>query len=194
VVAVSFADADADLVITTGGVGHGDRDFVLKAWENLGVKVHFRRIDLSPGRHSALGSRGRQLFCALPGNPWAAQVVFSEIIAPMLRRWQASSIPEPPVLQARLATAVHNRSGLHRAIRGVLENRDGTLLFLPERSKGSSLFAQVQASPAYALVPPKPQEVPEGSGVQATWFHWPLLAIAQWVDLTTSRKALLSPL
>ena len=177
-----LADGDADLVITTGGIGHGDRDFVLKAWENLGVTVHFRRLNLSPGRHSGLGSRGRQLFCALPGNPWAAQVVFSEIIAPMLRRWQGFSIPEPPTLPARLAIPVHNRSGFHRAIRGVLENREGTLFFRPERSKEASLFVQVQASQAYILVPPEVQVMPERSVVQAAWFDWPLLAIAHWVD------------
>jgi len=146
------------------------------------VTVHFRRINLSPGRHSALGTKDRQVFCALPGNPWAAQVVFSEIIAPMLRRWQGYSIPEPPTLPARLAGPVHNRTGLYRAIRGVLENREGTLTFRPERSKDRSLFAQVQASPAYAVIPPELQEMLERSVVQAAWFDWPLLAIAQWVD------------
>lgn len=181
-----LADVNADLVITTGGIGHGDRDFVLKAWENLEVTVHFRRINLSPGRHSGLGSRDRQLFCALPGNPWAAQVVFSEIIAPMLRRWQGFSIPEPPTWPAHLATPVHNRSGLHRAIRGVLENREGTMTFRSERSKDRSLFAQLKASPAYALIPPEPQEMQERSVVQAAWFDWPLLAIAQWVDSSIS--------
>ncbi len=162
-ITAKLADVDADLVITTGGVGQGDRDFVLKAWENLGVTVHFRRINLSPGRHSALGSRDRQIFCALPGNPWAAQVVFSEIIGPLLRRWQGFSIPEPPVLPARLTSPVQNRSGLHRAIRGTLENREGTLFFRPERPKEVSLFAQVQASPAYILVSPEAQEMPGGS-------------------------------
>jgi molybdopterin molybdotransferase len=150
------------------------------------VTVHFRRINLSPGRHSALGSRSRQLFCALPGNPWAAQVVFSEIIGPMLRRWQGFSIPEPPVLRARLASRVHNRSRLPRAIRGALQNREGTVFFRPEHSRDSSLFAQVLASPAYALIPPEPQEMPAGDLVGAAWFHWPLMAIAQWMESATS--------
>jgi molybdopterin biosynthesis enzyme len=111
-------------------------------------------------------------------------VVFSEIIAPMLRRWQGFSIPEPPTLPARLASSVHNRSGFHRAIRGVLENQEGTLTFRPQRSQESSLFAQVKASPTYAVVPAELQEMPERSVVQAAWFDWPLLAIAQWVDST----------
>jgi molybdopterin molybdotransferase len=185
-ITAKLADVDADLVITTGGIGHGDRDFVLKAWENLGVTVHFRRINLSPGRHSALGSRNGQIFVAVPGNPWAAQVVFSDIIGPMLRRWQGFSIPEPPVLPARLASPVRNYSGLHRAIRGALENREGTLFFRPKHSKDDSLFAQVQASPAYALIPPEMQEMPAGDLISAAWFNWPLLAMAQWMDSSSN--------
>jgi molybdopterin molybdotransferase len=177
-----LTDTDADLVITTGGIGHGDRDFVPRVWENLGVMVHFRQINLSPGRYSALGSKGRQIFCALPGNPWAAQVVFSEIVGPMLRRWQGLSIRQIPMLPARLASSIRNSSGLYRAIRGALHNHEGTLVFQPQHSRAVSLFRQVQASQVYTLIPPNVEEMPSGSAVRVAWFDGPLMALAPWVE------------
>jgi molybdenum cofactor synthesis domain-containing protein len=177
-IAGRLAEADADLVITTGGIGHGDRDFILQAWENLGVTVHFRQIYLSPGRHSAFGSINRRLFCALPGNPWAAQVVFGEIVAPILRRWQGLALPEPVAVPARLASPIQNQSGLHRAIRGALNNREGTWYFQPTRSQKVSMFAQLAASPAYALIPPEIEEMSAGNIVRVGVFTLPLLSVA----------------
>jgi molybdopterin molybdotransferase len=176
VIASRLAAADADLVLTTGGIGHGDRDFVLQVWKNLSVATLFREIKLSPGRHSALGRSGHRFFCALPGNPWAAQVVFTEIVAPMLRRWQGFVRREPLALSGRLASPVQNRSGLYRSVRGLVENREGIWTFLPERSKGLSVFAQLQASPAYALIPPEVEEMGQGDVVQLRLLAMSLVA------------------
>ncbi len=176
-IATGLANADADLVITTGGIGRGDRDCILKAWESLRVTVHFRQVDLSPGRSSAFGSVHQQLYCALPGNPWAAQVVFSEIIAPMIRRWQGLALREPVTLLARLDADLQNRSGLHRAIRGTLRSRDGVSYFQPGLAKHGSLFSQLAASPAYALIPPEARELAAGDVVSVGLFAFPLMSV-----------------
>jgi molybdopterin molybdotransferase len=173
-----LAESDADLVITTGGIGHGDRDFVLRAWEDLGVTLHFREINLSPGRNSAFGSKGQQLFCALPGNPWAAQVVFSEIVSAMLHRWQGLVLSETADFPARLAGPIRSRSPLHRAVRGELSHREGIWFFLPAQSQNASLFAQLAASPAYALIPAESKEMPAGESVHVRLPGLPLIAVA----------------
>jgi molybdopterin molybdotransferase len=177
-IASCLAGVDADLVITTGGVGSGDRDFVLKAWDALGVSICLYGINLSPGRNSAFGTRGQQVFCALPGNPWAAQLVFSEMLAPLLRRWQGLMIQEPPALFACLERSIESRSSFHRAVRGVLENREGNWTFLPSRAKEASGFGQLAASPAYALVPPQAREMPPGQILRVGLLGLPLLGLA----------------
>ncbi len=62
--------AEADLFVTTGGTGRGDRDFVQEVWRRLGVRKVFERILISPGRGTLGGLRGGCPFLALPGNPW----------------------------------------------------------------------------------------------------------------------------
>jgi molybdopterin molybdotransferase len=175
-ITAKLGEADADLVITTGGIGHGDRDFVLRAWDNLGVTVHFREINLSPGRSSAFGSKGPQLFCALPGTPWAAQVVFSEIVTPMLHCWQGLVLPDATDFCARLTGPIRNCSAHHRAVRGELSHREGTWYFLPTQAQSASLFGHLAASPAYALIPPESQEIAAGECIQVRLLGLPLLA------------------
>ena len=58
-IAARLAETEADVTITTGGIGRGERDFILEAWALLGVRTLFREVNLSPGRFSALGVKGK---------------------------------------------------------------------------------------------------------------------------------------
>ena len=81
-------------------------------------------------------------------------------------------------MPARLASPIQNQSGLHRAIRGALNNREGTWYFQPTRSQKVSMFAQLAASPAYALIPPEIEEMSAGNIVRVGVFTLPLLSVA----------------
>jgi molybdopterin molybdotransferase len=184
-----LAPAQTDLVITTGGIGHGERDFVLQAWDALGVTVHWRQVNLSPGKNSALGTKDRQIYAALPGNPWAAQVVFVEILAPLLRRWQGLALEEPLAVNAILTDEVRNRSEYHKAVRGELELRQGQLHFRPMAGAHGSLFSQLRRSTAYALVPPVTTALPPGAQVAVRCPDLPL----EVLSLLTAEPSLAHP-
>ena len=77
----------ADLVITTGGMGKGSRDFISEVWKSLGLVIHFDRLNLVPGKGSALATGNGCIFLGLPGNPWAGRIVYEEIAAPVIRRF-----------------------------------------------------------------------------------------------------------
>jgi molybdopterin molybdotransferase len=172
-----LAVAQADLVITTGGVGGGDRDFVWQAWRTLGIKSYFNEINLSPGRNSALGIRGETIFVGLPGTPWSAQVVFTEIVAPMLRRWQGLHLDEPVSWPALLSERLKKRPGYYRAVRGQLALQEGRLSFVPRRSKTEGLFAQMHSTSAYAVLAPDVRETAAGTLVETRCHDLPLLAL-----------------
>ncbi len=166
----------ADLVITTGGMGKGDRDFVLEAWTLLGVETLFSEINLTPGRKSALGVRGRQVFLGLPGNPWAAQVVFDELAAPMLRRWQGLQEFSDPLVAACLNESVRQKPGYYRAIRGTLDLAKLPGLFSPCDRKNSSVCSRLDAGFAYVILGPHVVEVASGTEVQVRLSGFPILA------------------
>lgn len=69
------AAADADLVITSGGVSVGEEDYVRIALEKLG-ELTLWRIAMKPGKPVAFGQVGNALFIGLPGNPVSVFVTF----------------------------------------------------------------------------------------------------------------------
>ncbi len=177
VIAAKLAEADADLVISTGGMGQGDRDFILKAWEMLGIRPLFSELRLSPGRRSAMGvGKNRALFCGLPGSPWGAQVVCSEIVSPMLRSMQGVRGVEPFSIRARLTRLAKNRTDGFKAIRGTLELTEGEVRFRPSAGQKGSRFSGLKTEPAYALIEAGRTEAKAGEWVLARFHDFPLLA------------------
>lgn len=179
-IAGRLANLDADLVVTTGGIGRGDRDFILEAWKILGVRTLFRELGISPGKNSALGVKGEQIFLGLPGNPWGAQVLFEEIAAPMLRLFQGVKTSAPPGVKAILGASIRKKAGICKAVRGWLDTRTPTPSFLPGDGKGRSFFASLKKTIGYILLDAHVVEVGAGSEVRVRLHDFPLLASASF--------------
>ena len=120
------AVAQADVVLTSGGVSVGDADYTRDVLATLG-EVGFWKVAMRPGRPFAFGSLRRPgghapswLF-ALPGNPVAALVGFYVFARGALLQL-AGAEPEPlPVLQARCTSAIRKRPGRTEFQRAVVE-------------------------------------------------------------------------
>ena len=124
------AVAQADVVLTSGGVSMGDADHTRAVLAKMG-EVAFWKVAMRPGRPFAFGplaAAGRPadgatpcwLF-ALPGNPVAALVTFYAFAREALLQL-AGAAPQPlPVLQARCTTALRKRPGRTEFQRGIVE-------------------------------------------------------------------------
>ena len=69
------AATKCDLIITSGGVSMGDRDFVRKIMEDEG-EIDFWRIKVRPGSPPLFGAWNDTPIFGLPGNPVSSHVVF----------------------------------------------------------------------------------------------------------------------
>jgi molybdopterin molybdotransferase len=78
------AAAQADVVITSGGVSVGEADFVTDTLDRIG-EVGFWTVAIKPGRPIAFGRIDRALFFGLPGNPVSVMVTFYQLVQPALR-------------------------------------------------------------------------------------------------------------
>jgi molybdenum cofactor synthesis domain-containing protein len=172
-----LAKVDADFILTTGGIGSGDRDFILSSWRELGVRTLFYRTNLSPGGNCALGARGKQIFCALSGNPWAARVAFEELISPMLRRRQGLESVEAAEITAILRNSIKKRKGVYRAISGKLDALTSPPSFIPIEKDESSLFFMLRESFVYTLLEPHRTEASVGEAVRVRFHDLPLLGL-----------------
>ncbi|MEY4748413.1 MAG: hypothetical protein RIQ60_627 [Pseudomonadota bacterium] len=123
---LNTAVAQADVVLTSGGVSVGDADYTRSLLAAMG-DVAFWKVAMRPGRPFAFGPlRGTSesgaahtswLF-ALPGNPVAALVTFY-VFAREALLTLAGAIPEPlVVLQARCVQGLRKRPGRSEFQRG----------------------------------------------------------------------------
>jgi molybdopterin molybdotransferase len=120
------AVAQADVVLTSGGVSVGEADYTRSLLAAMG-EVAFWKVAMRPGRPFAFGPLratggarpgATSWLFALPGNPVAALVTFY-VFAREALLTLAGATPEPlVVLQARCTSAVRKRPGRSEFQRG----------------------------------------------------------------------------
>lgn len=119
--ALETAVAQADVVLTSGGVSGGDADHTRAVLAGLG-EVAFWKVAVRPGRPFAFGPlrvKGRPSWLfALPGNPVAALVTFYALVRAGLLQLAGATHQPLPVLQARSAGPIHKRRGRTELQRG----------------------------------------------------------------------------
>jgi molybdopterin molybdotransferase len=94
------AAAEADIIVTSGGVSVGEEDHVRPAVEAEGSLLMWK-IAMKPGRPLAFGKVGESAFIGLPGNPVSSFVTFLMFVRPFLRRTQGIAEVAPRVIDAR---------------------------------------------------------------------------------------------
>ncbi len=119
----------ADVLITSAGVSAGDCDLVREVLDELGVKQHFWKINIKPGKPTAFGMRGHVPVFSLPGNPVSTMITFEEFVRPALLKMMGHRAVLKPVFKARLQTSYRKKAGRLQLMRVSLHLDDtGTLL------------------------------------------------------------------
>lgn len=70
-----YAD-DIDLLITTGGVSVGEKDFMPQAIKEINGRELFHYVNMKPGTPMMASKEGERLILSLSGNPFASLVNF----------------------------------------------------------------------------------------------------------------------
>lgn len=102
--------AEADLVLTTGGVSAGRMDFVPAAVAAMGGEILFHKVAIRPGKPLLCARFGHKLLLGLPGNPMAVAVGLRFFAVPALRA--LAGRPAEGWLRARAAAGIASREGL----------------------------------------------------------------------------------
>ena len=100
---VSEAKAETyDLVLISGGSGGGDYDFSAEIFRHLGATIHFREVNVRPGKPLIFGTTAMgQVVFGLPGNALSHFVCFQLFVRRALDRLLAR--PSSTVMKAFLA-------------------------------------------------------------------------------------------
>ncbi|XP_068195422.1 gephyrin-like isoform X1 [Antennarius striatus] len=113
----------ADVIITSGGVSMGEKDYLKQVLDiDLHAQIHFGRVFMKPGLPTTFATvdidGARKLIFALPGNPVSAVVTCNLFVIPALRKMQGILDPRPTIIKARLSCDVKldPRPEYHRCI------------------------------------------------------------------------------
>lgn len=98
--ALEAAAAQADLILTSGGVSVGEEDHVKAAVEKVG-QIDLWKIAVKPGKPLAFGTAAGKPFIGLPGNPVSAFVTFCIFVRPFILRSQGVAQVAPPSYPVR---------------------------------------------------------------------------------------------
>ena len=101
----------ADILLISGGVSRGERDFVQDVLPELGVECEFHGVSIQPGKPLWFGRAERCLVFALPGNPVSALTTARLFVGPAVRKLRGLRDPAPRLVRARLTEAFRRKSG-----------------------------------------------------------------------------------
>ncbi len=149
--ALSAAFADADLVVTSGGVSVGEMDFVKSAFSDLGGQLEFWKVAIRPGRPFVFGQLNGKFLFGLPGNPVSAFVSFLLLARPALLRWQGAVETGLSRQTGTLSEAVSNDGGRRHFMR---VRMDANGVVHPTGAQASHILSSLAAANALMDVPP----------------------------------------
>src|SRR5438045_4918387 len=122
--------ADADAIVTSGGVSVGDHDHMKPVLSELGT-IDFWAIAIRPGRPLAFGElrdgERRVPIFGLPGNTVSALLTFEIFVRPALLRMQGRRNVPRPRARARLLEPVDKIKSLRFFARGIYDADAGTV-------------------------------------------------------------------
>ncbi|HBC3538327.1 bifunctional molybdopterin-guanine dinucleotide biosynthesis adaptor protein MobB/molybdopterin molybdotransferase MoeA [Vibrio parahaemolyticus] len=163
--ALENASAQADVVMTSGGVSVGDADYIKLALDKLG-QIDFWRINMRPGRPLAFGQINNKPFFGLPGNPVAVMVSFINFVEPALRKMQGEQGWKPLKVNAIATENLRSRQGRTEFSRGIYELDDtGRLTVRTTGKQGSGILRSMSEANCLIEISPAIDTVKVGESV-----------------------------
>ncbi len=158
-----------DLVLTTGGVSVGDKDFVKECLVAEGAEILFDRVAIKPGKPLTFARRGRCRIFALPGNPASAFVGFEVFVRPFLAVFTRDPSVERAMVRARLLRAIANKGDRTMYVPARITGDGPDRVAEPVGWHGSGDFVGLSRANGLALIPPDGPGGKEGDAVDVLW-------------------------
>lgn len=122
------------LVITTGGVSVGKKDYMPKVAGLVDTSLLFHGIDAKPGSPVLAAQRGGSVLLALSGNPFASMATFELLALPAVAKISGESQWRAVRVKAKLKGNFKKSSTIRRFIRARIE---GGYVVIPEKGHSS---------------------------------------------------------
>lgn len=147
---ITQAEDHFDVMIFSGGVSMGKRDFLPSSFAKLGIKTHFHKITQRPGKPLWFGRKSNLVVFGLPGNPVSTHLSAVRYVEPFIR--QLLHIPAVEMhVQLALPFSFKPALTLFKPVK--LKNNSGMLEATPIDHNGSGDFFQLGDADGFIELP-----------------------------------------
>ncbi|HEK0625067.1 TPA: molybdopterin molybdotransferase MoeA [Proteus mirabilis] len=169
------ADAQADLVISSGGVSVGEADYTKQILDEIG-EIGFWKLAIKPGKPFAFGHLHNAWFCGLPGNPVSATVTFYQLVQPLIARLSGfSQWRAPQRFHAKTCSPLKKSAGRLDFQRGIASiNENGEWQVTTSGHQGSHVYSSFSVANCFIVLERERGKVAAGETVTIELFN-PLL-------------------
>jgi molybdopterin molybdotransferase len=137
-------EAQAAVLVTTGGASDGEYDLVQKAFAAEGMNLSFWKVAVRPGRPLMHGRLGDMQVLGLPGNPVSAFVCGLLFLLPLLRTLSGRSDINLQAESALLGRSLGANDERADYLRAALDrDRHGHLVATPFEVQDSSMIGNL---------------------------------------------------
>lgn len=162
-----LAAAQADVILSSGGVSVGDEDHMHRLIVQAGGRLEVMKVAIKPGKPVIIGRLGQALYLGLPGNPVSAFVTFSLFGRGVIGK-RAGCTPRPPAMQPaicenELACSPGRQEYQPARILGKTEEGLPTLSVIA--SAGSARLSALVAADGYIVIPAQQDHIHSGDRV-----------------------------
>jgi len=157
-----------DLVMSTGAVSMGVRDFVCQVLEGMGARIHFHKCAIRPGKpllFSSIQFKDRMRFIfGIPGNPISTLVGFRFFIQPFLDLLLTGSTEKP--IRAVLSSDLKKPEGLRCFLKARLDSEGAETVVAPVSGQGSFMVGPMIRANGWIVLPEPSTFIRKGSLVE----------------------------
>ena len=160
--AIYEAAANADVILTTGGVSVGAKDILHETLPLLFADRIFWQVKLKPGSPVMFSLYRERPLLSLSGNPFAASATFELFARPLLAKLSGCADLNPVVTEGVLAEDFPKPGKGRRFVRAVFQNG---VVTIPQGHSSGQLASAVGTN-CLAEIPPISEPMPKESRVK----------------------------
>jgi molybdopterin molybdotransferase len=168
--ALKDAAAQADVILTSGGVSVGDADYIRELTARLG-NIEFWKLNIKPGRPMAFGRIGDAWLFGLPGNPVAVMVTFYQVVLDAIYKLMGCApLPERALFKVPCVSAITKSQTRREFQRGVLFPDNGMWKVRVDGNQGSGILSSMSSANCFVVLPETSGDVKAGDLVDVQPF------------------------
>ncbi len=150
------AAQSADMVLTSGGVSVGEKDYLREALDKVG-ELNLWRINIKPGKpvvfgHLNTSSAKQTPYMGLPGNPVSVFVTYLMLAQPFLLKLAGAKVTQMQDITVVAGFDQPRAQSRRQFLRCRVEVQDGQMTAIPYDNQSSAVLTSVSQSNGLAVV------------------------------------------